>query len=88
MCEFEFHDWKLGEFTENKASHILNLMGEISKVFHWKWIGKNQFSILKNKIWNSGNSVHTTEYLAFVKALLVRLYLNVKVYITKSLSSV
>ena len=33
MCKFEFHCWKLGEFTENKAGHILNLMDEISKVF-------------------------------------------------------
>ena len=33
MCEFEFHCWKLGEFAENKAGHILNLMDEISKVF-------------------------------------------------------
>ena len=33
-----------------------------------------------------GNSVHTTEYLAFGKALLVGLYLRVKVYITKLLS--
>ena len=34
----------------------------------------------------TGNSVHTTEYLAFGKALLARLYLKVKVYITKLLS--
>ena len=33
MCEFEFDWWKLGEFTEHKAGHILNLMDEISKVF-------------------------------------------------------
>ena len=33
MCEFEFHYWKLGEFTENKATYILNLMDEISKGF-------------------------------------------------------
>ena len=33
MCQFEFHCWKLGEFTENKTGHILNLMDEISKVF-------------------------------------------------------
>ena len=30
------HCWKLGEFTENKAGHILNLMDEISKVFSLK----------------------------------------------------
>ena len=29
MCKFEFHCWKLGEFTENKAGHILNLIDEI-----------------------------------------------------------
>ena len=33
MCKFECHSWKLGEFTENKAGHILNLMDEIAKVF-------------------------------------------------------
>ena len=33
MCKFEFHCWKLGEFTENKTGHILNLMDEIFKVF-------------------------------------------------------
>ena len=33
MCEFEFHCWKLREFTENEAGHILNLMEEIFKVF-------------------------------------------------------
>ena len=33
MCEFEFHCWKLGEFTEKKAGHVLNVMDEISKVF-------------------------------------------------------
>ena len=33
MCKFEFHCWKLGEFTENKAGYILNLMDEISKGF-------------------------------------------------------
>ena len=33
MCGFEFYCWKLGEFTENKAGHILNLMDEIFKVF-------------------------------------------------------
>ena len=33
MCEFEFDWWKLGEFTEHKTGHILNLMDEISKVF-------------------------------------------------------
>ena len=25
--------WKFGEFTENKAGHVLNFMDEISKVF-------------------------------------------------------
>ena len=32
-----------------------------------------------------GNSVHTTEYLVFGKDLLARLYLTLKVYITKLL---
>ena len=34
----------------------------------------------------TGNSVHNTEYLAFGKAMLARLYLKVKVCITKLLS--
>ena len=33
MCKFEFHYWKLGEFTENKAGYSLKLMDEISKGF-------------------------------------------------------
>ena len=33
MFEFEFHCWKLSEFTWNKAGHILNLMDEIFQVF-------------------------------------------------------
>ena len=32
-CKFEFHYWKLGAFTENKAGYILNLMDEVSEVF-------------------------------------------------------
>ena len=32
-CEFEIHCWKLGEFTGNNTSHILNLMDETTKVF-------------------------------------------------------
>ena len=31
MCKFEFHYWKLGEFTENKTGYILDLMDEMSK---------------------------------------------------------
>ena len=27
------HCWKLGEFTENKTGHIINLMDEILKIF-------------------------------------------------------
>ena len=41
----------------------------------------------KQNLEHIGNSVHTTEYLAFGKALLARLYQKVKVYITKSLSA-
>ena len=53
-------------------------------IFHWKWIGKNQCCILKKYNFEPiGNSVHTTGYLAFGKDLLARLYLTVKVYITK-----
>ena len=49
MCKFEFH-WKLGEFTENKAGHILNLMGETSKVFFTEnKLEKNNFSFWKTE---------------------------------------
>ena len=49
MCKFEFH-WKLGEFTENKAGHILNLMGEKSKVFFTEnKLEKNNFSFWKTE---------------------------------------
>ena len=50
MCEFEFHCWKLGEFTENKTGHILNLMHEISKVFFTEnEKGKINFSFWKTE---------------------------------------
>ena len=44
------HCWKLGEFTENKAGHILNLMDEISKVFFTEneWV-KINFPFWKTK---------------------------------------
>ena len=41
------------------------------------------FHFEKENLEQVGNSVHTTEYLAFGKALLARLYLKVKAYITK-----
>ena len=45
-------------------------------IFHWeKW-----------NFERTGNSVHTTEYLALGKTLLVRLYLKVKIYITNLLT--
>ena len=47
---------------------------------------KSIFHFEKQNLEHIGNSVHTTEYLAFGKALLARLYLTVKVYITKLLS--
>ena len=47
---------------------------------------KSIFHFEKQNFEPIGNSVHTTEYLAFGKALLARLYLKVKVYITKLLS--
>ena len=46
---------------------------------------KSIFHFEKQNLEHIGNSVHTTEYLAFEKALLVRLYLKVKAYITTSL---
>ena len=50
-------------------------------------LGKMNFPL--GKFWNFetiGNSVQITEYLAFRKALLTRLYQKVKVYITNLLS--
>ena len=47
---------------------------------------KSIFHFEKQNFEHTGNSEHTTEYLAFVKALLARLYLKVKVCITKLLS--
>ena len=46
---------------------------------------KSIFHFEKQNLELVGNSVHTTEYLAFAKVLLARLYLKVKVYITKLL---
>ena len=45
------------------------------------------FHFEKQNLEPIGNSMYTTEYLAFGKALLAKLYLKVKVYITKILSS-
>ena len=47
---------------------------------------KSIFHFEKQNLEPIGNSMHTTEYLAFGKALLAKLYLKVKVYITKLLS--
>ena len=47
---------------------------------------KSIFHFEKQNLEYIGNSVHTAEYLAFGKALLARLYLKEKVYITKLLS--
>ena len=41
---------------------------------------KSIFNFEKQNLEPVGNSVHTTEYLAFGKALLARLYLKVSVY--------
>ena len=43
---------------------------------------KSIFHFEKQNLEHIENSVHTTEHLAFGKALLARLYLKVKVYIT------
>ena len=60
---------------------------EYSKYISLKMIReKSIFHFEKQNFEPIGNSVHTTEYLAFGKALLARLYLKVKVYITKLLS--
>ena len=47
---------------------------------------KSIFYFEKQNLEHIGNSVHSTKYLTFGKALLARLYLNLKVYITKLLS--
>ena len=49
-------------------------------------MGKYIFPWEKQNFESTGKSTHTTEYLAFGKTLLVRLYLKVKVYITNLLS--
>ena len=49
-CKFEFHYWKLGEFTENKTGYILNLMDEVSEVFFTEnELGKINFLFWKIK---------------------------------------
>ena len=47
---------------------------------------KSIFHFEKQNLEHMGDSVHTTEYLGCRKTLLARLYLKVKVYITKLLS--
>ena len=47
---------------------------------------KSFFHFEKQNLEHMGNYVHTTEYLTFGKAFLARLYLKVKVYITKLIS--
>ena len=76
---------KIREFTENKAGRILNLIDKITKVFFTeKTWEKTIFHFEKQNLEHVGNSLHTTEYLAFGKVLLASLKL--KVYITKLLS--
>ena len=76
---------KIREFTENKAGRILNLIDKITKVFFTeKTWEKTIFHFEKQNLEQVGNSLHTTEYLAFGKVLLASLKL--KVYITKLLS--
>ena len=69
------------------AGYILNLMDEISKgIFTEINKEKSIFHFEKQNLKPIGNFMHTTGYLAFGKALLSKLYLKVKVYITKLLS--
>ena len=49
-------------------------------------MGKMNFPLRKWNFQPIGNSVHTTEYLALGNALLARIYLKVKVYITNLLT--
>ena len=44
---------------------------------------KSVFHFKKLNFEPIGNFVHTTEYLAFAKALLARLYLKLNMYVTK-----
>ena len=41
-----------GIYRKKDWSHFKLNGWNIQSIFHWKWIGKNQFSILKNRIWN------------------------------------
>ena len=71
---------------------LLKIRGLYRKIKYPKYFSlkmnmeKSIFHFEKQNLEHIGNFVHTTEYLAFGKALLVRLYLKVKVYITTSLS--
>ena len=49
-------------------------------------MGKMNFPLRKWNFQPIGNSVNTTEYLALGNALLARIYLKVKVYITNLLT--
>ena len=61
MCKFEFHCRKLGEFKENKAGHILNLMDKYPKYISLKPNReKSIFHFEKQNLEHIGNSVHTT----------------------------
>ena len=54
MCEFEFHYWNLGDVTENKAGHILNLMDEISEVF----FTENEYGKINFPFWKTKFETH------------------------------
>ena len=59
------------------SKHFSLKMNREKSIFHFE---KLNFELI-------GNSVDTTEYLAFGKAVLAGLYLKVKVYVTKLLSA-
>ena len=90
MCKFEFHYWKLGEFPENKAAYILNLMDKISKGF----LTGNQQGKINFPFWKTEFGTHWEFYVYhrifgfwnIWKTLLAKLSLKVKVYIAKLLS--
>ena len=48
---------------------------------------KSFFHFEKENLEHIGNSMHTTEHLTLRKAFLARLFLKLKVYITKLLSA-
>ena len=93
MSQFEFHCWKLKEFTWNKAGHILNLIDKIFDFVEFQVFfteneeGKNELFIGKNKILNPLAILYIAHNIWLLeRPCWEKLYLKVKVYITNLLS--